>query len=142
MKPGTDVYVREVDGSLNRYVFDRLNGGTYRDSMNRKTTTKYTAQVWNLVLDDKAIRQYTRHIDIPVFDDERQITELPVFPVLYQDQSDNGATLRALIDRGKKYFAYSKSPCFLQYNGRGLRAGSRLVRDPHRLVTLSSHLVV
>lgn len=127
MKPGTDVYVREMDGSLNRYVLDRLSGGVGRDSKGNKVTLKYTALVWNLILDEKAIRQYPRLIDIQVFDDERMITELPVFPAQYHDKSDNGSTHRALIDRGQKYFAYSKKPCFLQYDGQGLKPGSRTV---------------
>ena len=127
MKPGTDVYVREADGSVNRYVLDRLTGGSGKDPKGEKITVKYTAQVWNLVLDEKAIRQYVRQVDIQVFDDERAIVELPVFPVQYLDDHDDGSRRQALIQRGHKYFAYSKKPCFLQYDGQGLKPGSRLV---------------
>ncbi|KAF3039787.1 hypothetical protein E8E12_009103 [Didymella heteroderae] len=125
MKPGTDVYVRETDGSLNRYVLDRLSGGKFKDSRGNQVTVKYTAQVWNLILDNKAIHQYTRQIDVQVFDDERLITELPVFPVQYHDDHDGGALRKDLIARGRKYLAYAKSPCFLQYEGQGLKPGSR-----------------
>ena len=127
MKPGTDVYVREADGSVNRYVLDKLTGGTDKDHTGEKITVKYTAQVWNLVLDEKAIRQFVREVDIELFDDERPIAELPVFPVQYLDNQDGGSRRQALIQRGRKYFAYSKKPCFLQYDGHGLKPGSRSV---------------
>ena len=127
MKPGTDMYVREADGSVNRYVLDRLTGGTEKDHNGEITTIKYTARVWNLVLDEKAIRQFVREVDIQVFDDERAIAELPVFPVQYIDDHDGGSMRQALIQRGHKYFAYSKKPCFLQYDGHGLKPGSRSV---------------
>lgn len=127
MKPATDVYVRESDGSLSRYVLDRLTGGVFQNEFGKKATTKYTARVWNLVLDDKTIRQYSRQVDIQVFDDERKITSLPVFPARFQDDIDGGALRQALVDRGRKYFEFSRKPCFLQYSGQGLRPGSRSV---------------
>ncbi|KAF3003190.1 hypothetical protein E8E13_009476 [Curvularia kusanoi] len=137
MKPGTDVYVREDDGSLNRYVLDSLTGGIAKDGQDDKDTKgnkdtaenkanlKYTAQVWNLRLDDKAIRQFVRYVDIQVFDDERVITDLRVFPVRYHDEFDNGDMHKYLIERGQKYLKYSKKPYFLQYDGIGLKPGSR-----------------
>jgi hypothetical protein len=137
MKPGTDVYVREADGSLNRYVLDRLSGGKFKDSRGNQVTVKYTAQVWNLILDTKAIHQYTRQIDVQVFDDERLITELPVFPVQYQDDHDGGAIRKALVARGRKYLAYSKKPCFLQYDGQGLKPGSRSVSTRMSILSIA-----
>jgi hypothetical protein len=111
MKPGTDVYVHEADGSVNRYVLARLTGGSGKDPKGEQVTVKYTAQVWNLVLDEKAIRQYVRQVDIQVFD-ERAIAELPVFPVQYLDDHDDGSRRQDLIQRGHKYFAFSKSLLF------------------------------
>lgn len=134
MKPATDVYVREADGSLSRYVLDRLRGGAFRNEAGKKATMKYTAQVWNTILDDRAIRQYSRQVVIPVFDDERKITELPIFPVHFRDAYDGGALRQSLIDRGKKYFEYSKRPCFLQYTGQGLKAGSKLASQRYLIV--------
>lgn len=127
MKPGTDVYVREQDGSLSRYVLDRLIGGTVKDLLGKKAAAKYTAQLWNLMLDEKAIRQYSRKVDIPIFDDEREITKLPVFPVRFHDDRDHGKRNQELIARGKKYFEFSKRPSFVQYSGQGLKPGSRSV---------------
>mgnify|MGYP004502780719 CR=1 FL=1 len=133
MKPGADVYVREADGSLSRYVLDMMTGGV-SEEYGKKHIMKYTAWVWNLILDDKAIRQYSRKVEVQIFDDERSVLELPIFPVWCHDGQDNGAVRQALIDRGRKYFQYSDRPCFLQYDGRGLKPGSRsvsLVRFGH-----------
>ncbi|KAG9200065.1 hypothetical protein G6514_007662 [Epicoccum nigrum] len=138
MKPGTDVYVRETDGSVNRYVLDKLMGGTGKDPKGENVTVNYMAQVWNLVLDEKAIRQFVRQVDIPVFDDERAITELPIFPVRYIDDCDDGETRQNLIQRGQKYFAYSKKPCFLQYDGHGLKPGSRFYKRARVVVEHAS----
>ncbi|XPT04388.1 hypothetical protein M3J09_013467 [Ascochyta lentis] len=125
MKPGTDVYVREADGSFNLYVLDRLVGGIEQDPLGNKTTSKYTAQLWNLALDDQSIQQYARIVDVDIFDDERKIIELSVFPARYHDECNPVSGRQAMIDRGQKYFEYSKRPCFLEYSGRGLKPGSR-----------------
>lgn len=127
MKPGTDVYVREADGSYNRYVLDKLMGGISQGLHGRNEARNYTVQVWNLALNDRTIKRYSRQIHVQIFDDERKITELPVFPVRYHDEQDDGFVHQALIDRGRKYSEYSKGPCFLQYNGVGLKPGSRSV---------------
>lgn len=126
MKPGTDVYVREDDGSLSRYVLDRLLGGV-SDPTLKAWHVDYRAWVWKLVLDGKVIRQKSRMVKIHTFDNERNIMELPVFPASYHDVQDGGSLLRALADRGRKFFSYSNRPCFLQYNGHGLKPGSRSV---------------
>lgn len=126
MKPGADVYVREADGSLSRYVLDRMTGGISQRH-GEPVILKYTAWVWNLMLDDKSIRQHARKIEIQIFDDERAIVELPVFPASYYDGQNNGTLRQTLISRGRKYFSYSSRPCFLQYGGSGLKPGSRSV---------------
>jgi hypothetical protein len=131
MEPGTDFYKREADGSVNRYVLDRLSSGPGKDTNGEKVTITYSAQVWNLVLDEKAIRRFVRKVDIEVFDDERAIAKLPVFPVQYLDDHDGGSTRQALIQRGHKYFAFSKKPSLLQYDGHGLKPGSRSVSIKH-----------
>ncbi|KAF3045326.1 hypothetical protein E8E11_003333 [Didymella keratinophila] len=124
MKPGIDVYVREADGSLSRCVLDRLTGGITHSNM-KSFFVDYTAWVWNLMLDEKGIRQNPRKVEIHAFDDERSIVELPVFPASFYDAQDGGALSRSLTSRGKKYFSYSSRPCFLQYSGHGLKPGSR-----------------
>lgn len=133
LKPGSDVYVREPDGSLNAYIVDKVEGGV-SETDSQKTSVGYVVLVWNLVLGDKDIRSYMRKININVFDHEREITNLPVFPVRFIDDRDNDKTKQALIERGKNYFKYSKGPKFLQYTGVGLKSGRkvRLLTNFHR----------
>jgi hypothetical protein len=123
LKPGSDVYVYENDGSLNAYVVDSVRGGVTTTSDGRRTSIPYQVQVWHLVLGTRAIRAWTRVIDINVFDNDREIATLPVFPVRFKDDIDGGATRNSLIGRGRKYFKYSRRPHFLQYSGVGLKAG-------------------
>ena len=125
-KPGTDVYVNNKDGSLSRYVLDKLFGGV-SESKGKRVIQRYVAELWNLRKESQHIWQYSRRVDIPVFDDERKIVDLPVFPVRFQDESDGGVLRQKLLDRGKKYFHYSKKPIFLQYSGQGLRPGLKSV---------------
>lgn len=122
LKPGTDVYVREPDGSLNAYVVDKVEGGVGARN-GRKTSASYVIAVWRFVLGVRTIRPWLRDIEISPFDNDREILSLPVFPVRFQDDYDGGATKARLIQRGRKYFAYSKRPNFLQYTGDGLKGG-------------------
>jgi hypothetical protein len=122
LKPGSDVYVREPDGSLNAYIVDSVRGGIIM-SEGRKTISAYKVQVWHLVLGGSDIVPRTTRIDIAPFDNEREIMSLPVFPVRCKDDLDNGETKQRLINRGKRYFRYAKHPVFLQYTGHGLKGG-------------------
>lgn len=126
LKPGTDVYVQEPDGSLNAYVVHQVTGGVYMEDGKRKTDP-YTVYVWNLVFGGRHIFRRLRPLPVPVFDNEREIIELPVIPVSFIDFNDNGALKQRLIKRGKKYFQYSKGPCFLQYTGQGAKEGNKSV---------------
>lgn len=122
LKPGSDVYVREPDGSLNAYIVDSVRGGIIMIE-GRKTISAYNVQVWHLVLGGSDIVPRTTRIDIAPFDNEREILSLPIFPVRCKDDLDNGETKQRLINRGKRYFRYSKHPVFLQYTGQGLKEG-------------------
>ncbi|KAJ4399969.1 hypothetical protein N0V91_009042 [Didymella pomorum] len=123
LKPGSDVYVREHDGSLNAYVVDSVRGGVTTTSEGRRLSVPYQVQVWHLILGTRVIRAWTRVVDINVFDNDREIPTLPVFPVRFKDDVDGGVTKSSLIERGRKYFKYSRRPYFLQYSGVGLKAG-------------------
>lgn len=127
LKPGTDVYVREEDESLNAYVLGSVFGGVDRDEK-KNTINNYTITVWNLVNGGRKIYRRGRDIQIEIFDNEREITALPVFPVRFVDETDNGALRKKLVGRGQKYFEYSKHPCFLQYTGLGRKEGMKSVR--------------
>ncbi|XXH00048.1 hypothetical protein Hte_006389 [Hypoxylon texense] len=124
MKPGSDVYVRE-DGQLNAYVVDAVFGGVehfYRGPWSTSIKS-YDVRLWNLVYDGKVIKRRSKKIEVPVFDNERNITSLPLFPTRFQDQLDGGLRRKQLIERGQKVFRFSKGPAFLEYTGAGLRPG-------------------
>jgi hypothetical protein len=127
LKPGTDVYVRETDGSLNAYVAHGVTGGITMEN-GKRTIMPYQIEVWNLVFGGSNIFRRIRTIQVPVFDNEREIVEMPLFPVKFVDDEDGDETRQKLIARGKKYFAYSRGACFLEYSGLGSRDGAKSVR--------------
>lgn len=125
MKPGSDVYVQE-HGQLNAYVVDHVNGGM-DDVYLSLNAVKYRVQVWQLVFDGTAIRRRSKTIEVPVFDGEREIVSLPIFPTSFHDKLDDGVRRRQLIERGTKFFQYAQGPSFLEYTGTGLRTGRKKV---------------
>jgi hypothetical protein len=125
LKPGSDVYVWEND-NYNAYVIDNVLGGpefTRDDSY----TTQYLVSVWKLAFDGKSIIRARKEVKVPVFDNKRRITTLPIFPVRFQDSIDNGKQRQRLIERGMKYFRLCKKPSFQEYTGSGLKAGWKSV---------------
>jgi hypothetical protein len=64
---------------------------------------------------------------IPVFDGDREIMSLPVFPARFQDVLDSGTRRKQLIERGKRFFASTKGPTFLEYTGLGQKLGWKKV---------------
>lgn len=138
LKPGSDVYTRETDGSMNAWVVDSVKGGV-ETWEGRRSKVSYSVKVWHLVCGANTISPCTRTIKINVFDNDREILSLPVLPVRFQDEVDGGETRKRLIKRGQKYFRYSKRPTFLQYSGIGLKAGKSvspyLLQEDRRLMT-------
>ena len=128
MKPGTDVYVREYE-QLNAYVIDQLAGGIDHSSQSNWSSKarSYTIRVWCLEFNGLTIGRVGRILQVPIFDGEREIMSLPLFPTFFQDKLDGGTRRKQLIDRGKKYFQYSKGPSFLEHTGSGLTTGSKKV---------------
>ncbi|KAK7193192.1 ATPase family AAA domain-containing protein 3B 4 [Paraphaeosphaeria sporulosa] len=124
LKPCTDVYVQDNE-KLNAFVIDKVSGGVSYpvEPSAALRATEYSVRVWNLHFDGKIIYRRSQWILVPYFDGERDITSLPLFPVQYQDTADASATRDSLIERGKKYFSYCKSPTFLEYSGAGLKDG-------------------
>jgi hypothetical protein len=127
LKPGTDVYVRKDDGSLNAYEVHKVLGGISEEN-GKTVNSSYSVLVWNLAFDGTQISPAIRYLQISVFDNLRKVTSLPTFPVRFNDDTDNNTLREKLISRGKKYFEYSKRPSFLQYSGKGLRKGAKTVR--------------
>lgn len=128
MKPGSDVYVQEND-MLNAYVVDRVKGGVLHKTFGStvQNAAAYCVVVWNLAFNGNVIKRISKEIEVPVFDNEREIRSLPLFPTRFQDSIDDGARRQSLIKRGKNYFSYSKGPSFLEFSGRGLRPGWKTV---------------
>jgi hypothetical protein len=126
LKPGTHVYVRDNDGSINAYILHEVRGGQ-SDNGGEKINRNYKIEVWNLVFSGNVIAPRFRVLDISVFDNEKEITSLTVFPARYIDEDDDGELKKKLVERGERYFTYSKAPAFLQYTGKGLAAGSKMV---------------
>ncbi|KAF2444043.1 P-loop containing nucleoside triphosphate hydrolase protein, partial [Karstenula rhodostoma CBS 690.94] len=124
LKPCINVYVQE-HGRLNAFVIDRVTGGVVYpvDPSHATRATTYGVRVWNLHFNGDIIYRRSQWILVPYFDGEREITSLPLFPVQYHDSADASATRSYLIERGKRYFSYCKSPTFLEYTGAGLKNG-------------------
>ncbi|KAI2466168.1 hypothetical protein F4781DRAFT_406556 [Annulohypoxylon bovei var. microspora] len=124
LRPGSDVYVLQ-DGQLNAYVVDSISGGVEHFFRGQWSVSiaSYSIRLWNLVYDGKAISRRAKIVIIPVFDNERNITSLPVFPTRFRDELDNGERRKQLIERGQKLFRFAKGPAFLEYTGSGLRPG-------------------
>ncbi|TGJ83182.1 hypothetical protein E0Z10_g5584 [Xylaria hypoxylon] len=124
MKPGSDVYVEE-DGQLNAYVVDSVSGGVdYLSPIQWSVSVQgYSVRVWYLKYDGKVIGRGSKFIHVSVFDNERDILSLPIFPTRFQDNIDGGARRKYLIERGHKAFRLAKGPAYLEYTGLGLKAG-------------------
>ncbi|KAI0381093.1 hypothetical protein F5Y04DRAFT_281067 [Hypomontagnella monticulosa] len=124
MKPGSDVYVWE-NGQLNAYVVDTVSGGVqhFFTSQWSNNVRGYTIRVWNLIYDGKVIKRWSKNVFVPVFDNERNITSLPVFPTKFWDILDDEKRRKELIKRGRNMFEFAKGPAFLEYTGSGLRPG-------------------
>ncbi|KAI1362713.1 hypothetical protein F5Y08DRAFT_261956 [Xylaria arbuscula] len=124
MKPGSDVYVKE-EGQLNAYVVESVSGGVnyLSGSQWSDSVQGYTVCVWYLRYDGKVIARGSKFIDIPVFDNEREILSLPIFPAKFYDNVDGGERRKRLIERGRKAFNLAKGPTYLEYTGMGLKPG-------------------
>lgn len=110
----------------------------------KRRITPYTLSVWNLAFGEGNIFRQLRSVRVPVFDNGREIVELPIFPVRFVDDNDGDTTKQSLIQRGKKYFAYSKGPSFLQYSGNGSKVKAKSVSftrrlDRYRLIKYSTN---
>jgi hypothetical protein len=91
----------------------------------KKVHSKYSVSVWNLAFDGTKVSPCIRTVEVDIFDKEREITSLRIFPVVYLDDRDEGKRRSTLIARGKRYFEYCKQPTFLQYTGPGLKKGAQ-----------------
>jgi hypothetical protein len=128
MKPGSDVYVEE-DGQLNAYVVESVSGGVDYLSPSKWPISAqgYSVCVWNLKYDGKVIGRKSKVIRVPIFDNDREILSLPLFPTRIQDKNDGGARRKQLIQRGRKAFRFAQRPTYLEYTGMGRKPGWKQV---------------
>ncbi|GKZ86132.1 hypothetical protein AnigIFM56816_000983 [Aspergillus niger] len=124
LKPGSDVYVRE-EGKLNAYVIESFSGGMSWDS-NLNGPLPYRVHVWNLNFDGQYLTRSVKAVSIPVFDHDREINTLPVFPVQFHIDEDLQNPLhQQLVDRGKRFVEIVKKPTFQEYSGASKLQGIR-----------------
>jgi hypothetical protein len=123
MKSGSDVYVEE-NGCHNAYVVESISGGPSRDGK----VKPYKIFMWQLKYNGDKISRKSRKIFVPIFDGEREITSLPLYPVKFHRERPGEKPLKdRLIDRGKKYVSLSARTAFQQYSGKGLENGFKKV---------------
>jgi hypothetical protein len=117
LKPGSDVYVKEF-GQLNAYVVESVTGGR----IGNRNTLPYRVQLWNLSMVGATLSRVMKTVIVSIFDGERDVASLPVFPVRFHRNQPGQQTLKdQLIERGKKYFGLIKAPAFREYSGEGWR---------------------
>ncbi|KAL3465911.1 hypothetical protein BJX64DRAFT_252150 [Aspergillus heterothallicus] len=124
LRPGSDVYVRE-QGQLNAYVVEGFTGGP-QWTMPEARILEYEVHVWNLNFDGLVLTRSAKTVAIPVFDGEREIASLPVFPTEFHVDEDPEKSLRQrLIDRGKSFVEMVRKPTFREYTGPSRLQGIR-----------------
>lgn len=129
LKPGSDVYVNE-DGKLNAYVVESCSGGIQWGSPDARPMP-YCVYVWNLNFDGRVLTRSAKKVYIPVFDWEREISSLSVFPTRFHVGEDPQNPLRQqLVDRGKRFVEMVKKPTFQEYSGPSKLQGIRTVSPP------------
>jgi hypothetical protein len=130
LKPGSDVYVKE-HGHLVAYVLESCSGGPKWTSPESRASP-YRAHVWNLNFNGEVLTRSVKEVIIPVFDGEREIRALPVFPMeFHADEDPKNPLLQKLINRGKSFVEMVKKPTFREYSGPSRLQGIREVSSPH-----------
>jgi hypothetical protein len=123
LKSGTDVYVKE-NGILNAYIVDSVFGGVNSVVRGLKEDDKvvdYSIRLWNIAFDGDWLERRSHHVRVPVFDGERDVTSLPLFPAqMHRDEAGQQTRREQLVERGMKYVQLIKGPSFREYSGKGL----------------------
>lgn len=129
LKPGSDVYVRER-GQMNAYVIESIEGYP-RDGTSRPMP--YQVKVWNLDYDGRDFGRSSKTVFVHVFDGEREIQSLTIFPVRFHKDKEGDKPLRDfLIERGKTFVNVVKQPIYQEYTGSSSFSRVRMVSSFHR----------
>lgn len=130
LRPGSDVYVRER-GCLNAYVIENVTGNFQGGTLSSRS---YQVKIWNLDYDGKVFGRALKTVSVPVFDGEREIQSLPIFPVRYHRDKEGDAPLRdVLVKRGKKFVEVIKEPTYQEYTGPSSFSIARTVCTFHQI---------
>ncbi|KAJ5725923.1 ATPase AAA-type core [Penicillium malachiteum] len=124
LKPGSDVFVREY-GIINAYVIESVSGGLFDSGSSRSSS--YCVSVWNLKYrGGKFLTRSIKTVYIPVFEYEREISSLPLYPIQFHVNEDPENPLRQqLIERGKRFVRIAKNPTYQEYTGPSRMQGTR-----------------
>ncbi|KGO42033.1 ATPase, AAA-type, core [Penicillium expansum] len=137
LKPGTDVFVQE-QGKLNAYVIESFSGGVQWGSPNARSRP-YIVNVWNLNFDGQILSRSVKEVSISIFDGQREITSLPLFPIKFHVDEDPQNPLRQqLVDRGKRFVKMVKTPTFQEYSGPSRLQGNRTFKQTRVVVDHTS----
>ena len=127
LKPGTDVYVREK-GQLNAYVVEGV------DEIAQSLTGRvrpYQVTLWNLDFDGRILKRSVKTVQIEVFEGEREVISLQVFPTRFHEDKVGEPTLRhMLIERGRSFVKFANRPILQEYTGKSEFHPSRKVTSP------------
>lgn len=130
LKPGSDVYICER-GQLNTYVIESIRGVSPHSTSRPKP---YRVKVWNLDFNGKRLGRSSKEVYIPVFDGEREIQSLPLFPVhFHQDKEGQRPLHETLIERGKTFFSVIKHLSYQEYTGPSSFSKGKMVRNYNHL---------
>ncbi|KAJ6118654.1 hypothetical protein N7471_013274 [Penicillium samsonianum] len=137
LKPGTDVFVQE-QGKLNAYVIESFSGGVPWGLHNARSRP-YLVNVWNLNFDGQVLSRSVKEVSISIFDGQREITSLPLFPIkFYVDEDPQNSLRQQLVDRGKRFVKMVKAPTFQEYNGPSRLQGNRTFNQTRVVVDHTS----
>lgn len=116
-KPGDDVYLdTDYDGNYDAYVVKSYSGGMYGGR-----PFPMTIDLWNMDFDGNRIGRKCLSVDQPVYDGEKDITSLSVFPCQFwkdksKDGEDSTPLKKKLEERGKMFFRLTQRQC-MDYDG-------------------------
>jgi hypothetical protein len=93
---------------------------------------RWIITLWDLVYAEGKVSRHSHKFSIPEFHGEREIFSLDIYPSKFLDSTDEGATRKNLVKRGRYYFGLlEKAPVHKQYSGIPLSQEGREQRN-HR----------
>ncbi|RDW63358.1 hypothetical protein BP6252_10903 [Coleophoma cylindrospora] len=93
---GTEIYIRDSNDKSLPYAGLVTTLGLFSKFLR--------VFYWRIAADGEDFGRTMLSVDIPIYQSERKVTGLVAFPAQFLDAEDDGATRRALIERGKAYY--------------------------------------